>query len=102
MLDVVGCKALYNTKLDLFGYAFGKYQIVLCAGVRGSEARLMRWLSLSKPRYREVVSTGSTTGVGLSVATEWWFKQAQPPRGFRLLPNGGFDRLNHRSGATML
>jgi hypothetical protein len=41
MLDVVGCKALHNTKLNLFYYTFGKYQIALCAGVRGSEDRLM-------------------------------------------------------------
>jgi hypothetical protein len=48
--------------------------------------------------YREVVSTGSTTESGLSVSTVWWFRQAQPPKlGFRFLPYGGFDRLNHRS-----
>jgi hypothetical protein len=47
--------------------------------------------------HRVVVSTSSTTATWFSVSTQWWFRQAQPPRlGFRFLPSGGFDKLNHR------
>jgi hypothetical protein len=84
------------------------------------------------PRYRKVVSTGSTTALGGAslpkggfdrlnhragrrLVAERWFRQAQPPQraapryrkvvstgsttalGGASLPKGGFDRLNHRS-----